>query len=84
MKLALTNKHIFIHTRKEPWYIEPILRYECKGWTISKQLQKKLEAIKMWFQQRMLLIPCPAKKSNKSAQGEADTIKSLRSSLHKC
>ena len=47
MKTVLTNSHISIHTRKRTLecYIEPILMYGCEAWTISKQAQKKLEAV---------------------------------------
>ena len=39
MKTVLTNSHISIHTRKRTLecYIEPILMYGCRAWTISKQ-----------------------------------------------
>ena len=41
----LTNNHISIQTRRRvlECYIEPILMYECKAWTISKEVQKKLD-----------------------------------------
>ena len=70
MKSILTNKYISIHTRRIfiytrrralECYIEPILMYGCEGWTISKQLQKKLETAEMWFLRRMLRISWTAK-----------------------
>ncbi|GFO15828.1 craniofacial development protein 2 [Plakobranchus ocellatus] len=59
MKTILTNKHISIETRKRALqcYIEPVLMYGCEAWTISKQIQNKLEATEMWFLRRMLRIP---------------------------
>ena len=42
--------------------IEPILMYGCEAWTISKQAQKKLEAVEMWFLRRMMKISWMAKK----------------------
>ncbi|GFN79687.1 endonuclease-reverse transcriptase [Plakobranchus ocellatus] len=41
MKTILTNKHIFIETRKRALqcYIEPVLMYGCEAWTISKQFK---------------------------------------------
>ena len=58
MKTVLTNPHISIHTRKRTLecYIEPILMYGCEAWTISKQPQKKLEAVEMWFLRRVMKI----------------------------
>ncbi|GFO17364.1 RNA-directed DNA polymerase from mobile element jockey [Plakobranchus ocellatus] len=66
MKTILTNKHISIETRKRALqcYIEPVLMYGCEAWTISKQIQNKLEATEMWFLRRMLWIPWTAKKTN--------------------
>ena len=65
MKTVLTNSHISIQTRKRTLecYIEPILMYGCEAWTISKQAQKKLEAVEMWFLRRMMKISWMAKKS---------------------
>ena len=58
MKTVLTNSHISIQTRKRTLecYVEPILMYGCEAWTISKQAQKKLEAVEMWFLRRMMKI----------------------------
>ena len=39
-------------------YVEPILMYGWEAWTISEQLQQKVEAAEMWFLWRMLGIPC--------------------------
>ncbi|GFN96404.1 craniofacial development protein 2 [Plakobranchus ocellatus] len=74
MKTILTNKHISIETRKAALqcYIEPVLMYECEAWTISKQIQNKLEATEMWFLRRMLRIPRTAKKTNERVPNEAN------------
>ena len=50
-KSRLTKNHISIHTRKRALqcYIEPILMYGCKAWTISKQRQEKLSTTELWF-----------------------------------
>ncbi|GFO32339.1 endonuclease-reverse transcriptase [Plakobranchus ocellatus] len=64
MKTILTNIHISIETRKRALqcHIESVLMYGCEAWTISKQIQNKLEATEMWFLRRMLRIPWTAKK----------------------
>ncbi|GFO42695.1 RNA-directed DNA polymerase from mobile element jockey [Plakobranchus ocellatus] len=74
MKTILTNKHISIETRKRALqcYIEPVLMYGCEAWTISKQIQNKLEATEMWFLRRMLRIPWTAKKRNERVLNEAN------------
>ena len=79
MKTVLTNSHISIQTRKRTLecYIEPILLYGCEAWTISKQAQKKLEAVEMWFLRRMMKISWMAKKSNDTVLKEAHTSRAL-------
>ena len=78
MKTVLTNSHISIQTRKRTLecYIEPIL-IECEAWTISKQAQKKLEAVKMLFLRRMMKISWMTKKSNDTVLKEAHTSRAL-------
>ena len=85
MKTVLTNSHISIHTRKRTLecYIEPILMYGCEAWTISKQAQKKLEAVEMWFLRRMMKISWMAKKSNDTALKEAHTSRALVNKIRK-
>ena len=79
MKTVLTNSHISIQTRKRTLecYIQPILMYGCEAWTISKQAQKKLEAVEMWFLRRMMKISWMAKKSNDTVLKEAHTSRAL-------
>ena len=68
-----------IQTRKRTLecYIEPILMYGCEAWTISKQAQKKLESVEMWFLRRMMKISWMAKKSNDTVLKEAHTSRAL-------
>ena len=37
-------------------YVEPILTHSSKNWTISSQIEQRLQAAEMWFYQRMLKI----------------------------
>ncbi|GFO45433.1 RNA-directed DNA polymerase from mobile element jockey [Plakobranchus ocellatus] len=85
MKTILTNKPISIKTRKRALqcYIEPVLMYGCEAWTISKQIQNKLEATEMWFLRRMLRIPWTAKKTNERVLNEANTRRSLVKTIRK-
>ena len=69
MKSILTNNQISIYTRRVlEGYVESILMYGYEAWTISKQVQKKLEATEMWFLWRMLRISWIVKKSNESVR----------------
>ena len=58
-----------------------MLRY--LAWTISKQLQVKLEATELWSLRTMLWISWTAKKSNETVLQKADTTRSLINSIHK-
>ena len=51
--------------------------YGCEAWIISKQAQKKLEAVEMWFLRRMMKISWMAKKSNDTVLKEAHTSRAL-------
>ncbi|GFO00325.1 endonuclease-reverse transcriptase [Plakobranchus ocellatus] len=57
--------------------------YGCKAWTISKQIQNKLEATEMWFLRRMLRIPWTAKKTNERVLNEANKRRSLVRTIRK-
>ncbi|GFO14411.1 LOW QUALITY PROTEIN: hypothetical protein PoB_004091600 [Plakobranchus ocellatus] len=85
MKTILTNKHIYIETTKRALqcYIEPVLMYGCEAWTISKQIQDKLETTEMWFLRRMLRIPWIAKKTNERVLNEANKRRSLVRTIRK-
>ncbi|GFO05642.1 RNA-directed DNA polymerase from mobile element jockey [Plakobranchus ocellatus] len=85
MKTILTNKHISIEMRRRALqcYIEPVLMYGCEAWTISKQIQNKLEATEMWFLRRMLRIPWTAKKTNERVLNEANKRRSLVRTIQK-
>ncbi|GFN96228.1 endonuclease-reverse transcriptase [Plakobranchus ocellatus] len=76
---------ISIETRKRALqcYIEPVLMYGCEAWTISKQIQNKLEATEMWFLRRMLRIPWTAKKTNERVLNEANKRRSLVRTIRK-
>ncbi|GFO11604.1 hypothetical protein PoB_003810900 [Plakobranchus ocellatus] len=56
--------------------------YGCEAWTISKQIQNKLEATEMWFLRRMLRIPWTAKKTNE-VLNEANKRRSLVRTIRK-
>ncbi|GFR65703.1 endonuclease-reverse transcriptase [Elysia marginata] len=85
MRAVLTNKHISIQTRKRDLqcYIEPILLYGCEAWTISKQMEAKLEATEMWFLRRMLRISWTERKSNETVLTEANSRRSLIKTIRK-
>ncbi|GFO06060.1 cytochrome c oxidase assembly protein cox15-like protein [Plakobranchus ocellatus] len=85
MKPILTNNKITITTRKRALqcYIEPILMYGCEAWTITKEIQKKIEAAEMWFFRRMLRVPWTARKTNEEVLKETESIRSLMSRIRR-
>ncbi|GFO20695.1 endonuclease-reverse transcriptase [Plakobranchus ocellatus] len=85
MKPLLTNNKITITTRKRALqcYIEPILMYGCEAWTITKEIQKKIEAAEMWFFRRMLRVPWTARKTNEEVLKETESIRSLMSRIRR-
>ena len=58
MEKVIKNKNITIETRNRilQCYVIPILTYGSECWTISPNMERKLEATEMWFHRRMLHI----------------------------
>ena len=65
-KNILTSKNINIEKKKRLLriYIWLILLYRCETWTISKKMQKQIEAAEIWFYRRMMQIPWTKRKTN--------------------
>ena len=51
-------------TRAIKTYILPTLLYGCEAWTISKEMEKRLEAMEMWCLRRMLRVSWTERRSN--------------------
>ena len=58
-------------------YVWSVLLYGAETWTISKAMQKKLEATEMWFLRRMLKIAWTEKKTNEEILNEIGIERSL-------
>ena len=58
LEKVIKNKNITIETRNRilQCYVIPILTYGSECWTISPNMERKLEATEMWFHRRMLHI----------------------------
>ena len=46
--------------------IWPVLMYGCEGWTIRKQVERKIDATEMWIYRRVLRIPWTQRCTNES------------------
>ena len=62
----LTNRNISLETRLRlvKCYVWSQLMYACETWTLSKQMEAKLEAFEMWSYRRTMKISWKEKKSN--------------------
>ena len=83
LKKILTNKHISITTRLRvlKCYVWSVLLYGSETWTISKKMQKRLEAAEMWFLRRMLKTSWTEKKTNEDILNKMDTSRSLMATI---
>ena len=85
MKGMLTNNAIRIETKVKAikTYVWSTLTYGCETWTISKALQKNLEAAEMWMWRRMLRISWTQKKTNEEVLHMAGLNREIMHSIRK-
>ena len=85
MKHILTNINLSLETRKRVLksYIEPILVYGCEAWTISRQVERTIEATEMWFIRRILRIPWTARETNEDVLTEANHNRQLITNIRR-
>ena len=55
----------------------PVVRYECKSWTVKKVECRRTDAFELWCCKRLLRVPWTAKKSNQSILKEISPEYSL-------
>ena len=85
MKFIFTNRNIKVHTKINTLkaYIWPILLCGCKCWTLTKDLERRLEAAEMWYIRRIMRISWTEKKSNKEVMEVAGYKRSLLKTIRK-
>ena len=68
MNCFLKNRAISIRTKTRvvKCYVWSVLLYASECWTLSKDMEKRLEATEMWFLRKMLGVPWTARESNDS------------------
>ena len=73
IKPIVTNRSISINLRKRfiRAYIWSTLMYGCESWTISKEMERRIEAAEMWFFRRMLKISWTDRVSNEEVLNRA-------------
>ena len=79
MRKVLANMSLDIQLRMRllRCYVWSGLLYGCESWTISTEMQKRLEATEMWFLRRMLRIPWTARRRNQEVMEMAGTTRKL-------
>ena len=85
MKSIFTNRNIRIYTKINTlkayiWSIF-LLGYEC--WTVTKDVERRLEAAEMWYIRRIMRILWTEKKSNQEVIEKAGYKRSLLKTIRK-
>ena len=85
MKSLLKNRKLSLQSRKRmvKSYIWSILLYGCETWTISKKMEKKLEAAEMWLWRRVLSVPWTERVTNHRILERMDTTRELLNTIRK-
>ena len=65
-KTIFTNRNIKLNTKFNTMkaYVWSILLYGCECWTLTKPLERKLEAVEMWFIRRIMRVSWTERKTN--------------------
>ena len=64
-------------------YVWSILLYGCECWTLTKDTERKLEAVEMWYIRRIMKISWIEKKSNEEVMKMAGYKRSLLNVIRK-
>ena len=84
-KNILTNKTINVEQKKQLLcvFIWPVLLYGCKAWTISKKMQKQIEATELWFYRRMMRMPWMKLKTNEEVLEMVKETRTMMSTIRR-
>ena len=85
MKSIFTNRNIKVYTKINTLkaYIWSILLYGCECWTLTKDLERRLEAAETWYTRRIMRISWTEKKSNEEVMEMAGYKRSLLRPIRK-
>ena len=81
----LTNSHLRLSTRKRAvkTYVWSTLLYGCETWTVSKEMERRLEAMEMWCWRRMLKVSWTEMRSNTNILETIDSQRELLAVMRK-
>ncbi|GFO21694.1 endonuclease-reverse transcriptase [Plakobranchus ocellatus] len=85
MKSVLTNRTMRLRTKINNMkaYIWSILLLGCECWMLTKDLERRLEAAKMWYIRRIMRISWTEKKSNEEMMEMVEYKRSLHKTTRK-
>ena len=85
MKSIFTNRNIKVYTKINTLkaYIWSIFLYGCECWTLTKDLERRLEAAGMWYIRRIMRISRTENKSNEEVMEMAGYKRSLLKTIRK-
>ena len=85
MKSVFTNRNISLRTKLNTLkaYVWSVLLYGCECWTLTPELEKRLEAVEMWFIRRILKISWTEKMSNEEVMNICGYKRNLLKSIRK-
>ena len=85
LKQLLVNRKISTSTRMRllKTYVWSVMLYGSETWTISKIMQKRLEAAEMWFLRRMMKISWTERKTNEQVLNMMNTRRNLMNIIRK-
>ena len=85
MKSVFTNRNISLSTKLNTLkaYVWSVLLYGCECWTLTKDLEKRLEAAELWFIRRTLKISWMEKKSNEEVMNMSGYKRTLLTTIRK-
>ena len=75
LQKVVQNHKLSLDIRKQVLHchVKPILIYGSESWTITSQIEQRLQAAEMWFYQRMLKISWTHLMSNEEVLRRAET-----------
>ena len=84
-KSVFTNRNISLSTKLNVLraYVWSVLLYGCECWTLTPDLERRLEATEMWFIRRILKISWTEKKSNEEVMNMSGYKRSLLNTIRK-
>ena len=85
MKTVFTNRNISLPTKFNTLrtYVWSVLIYGCECWTLTPELERRLEAAEMWFVRRIMKISWTEKKSNEEVMHSAGYRRCLMNNIRK-